>query len=215
VSAASRRLAAASVMALLLGSGVALAQAAPDGRAWVDAPLGWVLINSVPVEVVGHAADPDLVIEMRLDVDGVTVASTVPEGFGQGLATASFEWTPEASGVHVLEVFGRDTSGEWGVPGRVRVRVELESPTTTTTTPRTTTTIRSTTTTTRASISTTTAPTTTTLPTTTTTERPTTTTTEPVRSTTTTTLPTTTTTERPTTTTTEPVRSTTTTTLGR
>lgn len=134
-----RRVTALVTVAGLVVVGAVRAAPAADGQAWIDAPLSGTVVGPAAVEVVAHATDPDGVAEVRLDVDGVTVASVVPPDAGEPLVTASLAWTPAEPGLHRLEVFGRDRSGEWGSPGRVRVSVDLGDGSTTTTSVATTT----------------------------------------------------------------------------
>ncbi len=181
-----RRLAFATILLALTAGAV---RAADGGsHAWFDAPLAWQPVPVGPVEVLAHVAIPAGAAEVRLDVDGVTVATATPDQAGQSLTTAAFTWTPIASGLYLLEVFGRPESGDWQPPGVLEVTVTGPASSTTTST---------TTTTTRPAVTTSTTTTSTTAPATTTTS---TTTTSTTTSTTTTTSSTTTT--RPTTTTT-------------
>ncbi len=154
-------------MIMLLVTMAAWARAADHGgTAWIDQPLGWVPITSVPVTVTAHATHPSGVDEVRLDVDGETVANH--GAGGETLETVEFSWNPPGAGTYLLEVFGA-TQGEWGEPGSVIVTVVGDETAPTTTSTTSTTTPRSTTSTTTSTTSTTTTTTTTTTSTTTTT----------------------------------------------
>lgn len=170
-----RRIAAVPVLGLLIATAsLAIAQPADSGSAWIDEPLGWLVIIDTPVTVTAHATNPLGVARMRLDVDGVEVAN-VSTG-SDTLETAVFEWEPPGSGTYLLEVFGAGDDQLWGQPGTVVVTVVLGE-TTTTTVETTTTTNATTTSTTRPTTTTTTSPTTTTKPPVTTTSATTTSTT--------------------------------------
>ncbi len=185
-----RRLASLPIAALLVLTGQ-LAQAQDGGgKVWIDQPLGAVVITWTPVTVTAHATHPAGVTEVRLAVDGGTVAAVAAGG--EMLETVEMSWAPPGSGVYLIEVSGFG-GGEWGSPGSVVVTVDLgETEVTTTTAPSTTTTPRATTTT--SATTTTTTPRTTTSTTTTTTTPRTTTTSTTTSTTTTTTTPRTTTT---------------------
>ncbi len=166
-----RHVGAALVMVLLVGTTTLAAAQSEAGQAWIDAPLGFEVETVIPIRVVAHAADPTGVEEIRLDVNGETLAANAVSG--ETLETAEFLWTPTASGVYLLEAFGLG-SGAWGEPGSVAVTVDLDDDATATTQA----TSPSTNSTTTASSSTTTStPSVTTTPTTTSTTTPSTTTT--------------------------------------
>lgn len=163
-----RRLSAIPIVALLMGVGsLALAQDG-QGKAWIDQPLGFEVITSVPVRVTAHATHPSGVSGISLWIDGQMVSSVETEG--ANLETAIFEWNPPGSGTYLLEVEGNSGEGA-GVPGAVEVVVDLGDLFSSTTT---------------VGESTTEAPSSTAPGVTTTTSKPTTTTTKPTTTTTTT-----------------------------
>ncbi len=121
----TRRIAAATILAVMVVAGAAVAMGSSTGAAWIDSPLAWHVVGSVPVPIVAHAADPGGVTAVRFDVDGATVA--VVETAGNPLELARFSWTPPASGIYVVAVSGQGPGGEWGVPAIVELSVDLDA----------------------------------------------------------------------------------------
>ena len=140
-------------------------------RAWVDDPLDGELVSPGQVLIVGHAYDPEGISEMRLEVDGMTIETTVVSAAGGVLASAQWTWSA-GEGIHIIKVIGRNASGGDGLPGRAVIEARRPAPTPEPTTTTTTTTVPPTTTSTTSTTTTTTSPTTTTVPSTTTTAAP-------------------------------------------
>lgn len=74
-----------------------------SGSAWFDQPLhGSRFPEGASVAITAHVAHPGGVESVTLHVDGEPTASASGEGLV--LATVEFDWTPEATGLHGLEV---------------------------------------------------------------------------------------------------------------
>jgi hypothetical protein len=177
-------LVAGGIAFALTGGGTAGA-GTPAAQAWIDDPIDGSVVPPGPVAIVAHAYDPGGTTELAVLIDGVLLQSTVPSGAGAVLVSAEWSWVPGGEGVYIIEVIGRGSGGEAGLPGRAVVEVRTVSapsdplPGVSTTTTSTTTTTAAPTTTTAPPTTTTAAPTTTTAAPTTTTAAPTTTTAAP------------------------------------
>ena len=134
-----RRILLGGSVVLLLALGLGAVAAGPGmPKAWIDDPLAWTTITSVPVTVVAHATDPDGVAAVRLSVDGAPVVTA--DASGDALVTVELPWTPPGPGVFIIEVVGIDASGEEGAPASAPIRVVTGEETTTTVTRPTSTT---------------------------------------------------------------------------
>lgn len=99
----------------------------------ITAPVNGSQVQvNIPVTVQATASDPNGVKRMELWVSNVKTAEAIsPVEQGQATLTASFQWTPPASGAYALEVKAFNVAGSVSAPTMVTVNAGGESPATT------------------------------------------------------------------------------------
>ncbi len=133
------RPAAVALLAILLFAGAAIAAGLHNPTVWIDSPLDGSVIDQEQsrVTVVGHVAGADGIDRAKLVVDGKRLAAAPLEGAHGELLTVQFDWEP-TPGAHVIELWARNSDGDWDGPAVASVVVEGEVEPTPTTAPPTT-----------------------------------------------------------------------------
>ena len=107
----------------------------PGSRSWVDAPLPGSTLPLAPVEIIGHANNPQGVRSYELSVNGQTQQTNLlePDQMGEALAYFSTSWDPPAPGTYRLSIRSAGEDGVMGDAAEVTIQVGQLPPTSTST----------------------------------------------------------------------------------